>query len=110
MKKVFVPKEYDMEVINHLNFNSYEKWLFFPILKILFLAFYFFKNLCCYYCMLSFLICGLHFFLKITSSTKSINIYEISTQHVINNELKGIFKKIMLLLLYAKFFDLWLNF
>lgn len=39
--------------------------------------------------MLSFLICGLHFFLEIASSTKSINIYEDSMQHVINNELKG---------------------
>jgi hypothetical protein len=56
--------------------------------------------------MLSFLICGLHFFLKIASSTKSINIYEDSMQRVINNVLKGTFKKIMLLLLYAKFFDL----
>jgi len=25
MEEVFVPKEYDMEVINHLNFISYEK-------------------------------------------------------------------------------------
>jgi len=25
MEEVFVPKEYDMEVINHLNFISYKK-------------------------------------------------------------------------------------
>jgi len=31
----------------------------------------------------------LTFFLKIASSTKSINIYETSIQHIINNELKG---------------------
>jgi hypothetical protein len=56
--------------------------------------------------MLSFLIYGLDLFFKIASSTKSINIYEDSMQHVINNELKGTFKKNMLLLLHVKFFDL----
>jgi hypothetical protein len=89
MKKKIVPKEYDMEVTNHLNFISYEKRKF-PLLKYCSLHSIFYFNLCLLLLYTKFFhLWFTHLFLLIASSTKSINIYEISMQHIINNELKG---------------------